>query len=82
MNFFQTKYRVVSDRWNGYEAQFKWWWCPFWFMVGFSNTKTTLEDAQELCKPGWKRSARDGSPIGTVLWVANENSQSPKASNS
>lgn len=40
-----TKYRVVKDRWLGFQVQeWRWWW-PFWTQSGFTNTHSSLEAA-------------------------------------
>lgn len=42
-----TRYRVVRDRYAGYEVQ-KWrLWFPFWIQCGFVNTHLSLEAAQQ-----------------------------------
>lgn len=55
MNFFKTKYRIVSDNFAGFEAQFKVWWFPFWIQCFGVNTRATLESAIEVCKRHSKR---------------------------
>ena len=44
-NLFRTKYRIVRDAYNGYEAQYKPWWCPFWLQIGI-NTSSNVEQAK------------------------------------
>lgn len=45
-----NKYRIVRDEYNGYEAQFKLWWFPFWWFECFSsNTSSSLEEARKRC---------------------------------
>ena len=46
MNKLKPKYRIVKDRWNGFEAQQKLWWWPFWEQIGFTNTHTSIKDAR------------------------------------
>ncbi len=29
-SYFSNKFRIVTDRYNGYEVQIKRWWFPFW----------------------------------------------------
>lgn len=45
----KSKYRIVTDNYNGYEAQVKHWWFPFiWFQMfkcGWANSFATAEDA-------------------------------------
>lgn len=50
MKFFETKYRVVIDKYLGYEAQFKYWWMPIYFQIGGCNTFPDMESAKSLCK--------------------------------
>ena len=45
----KIKYRVVTDHYCGFEAQYRVWWWPFWMMVNGCNTRSTLEDAKGLC---------------------------------
>lgn len=54
---FKNKYRVVEDRYCGFEAQVKFWWAPFsWRQISCTgtglgaNTSCTLELAIELCR--------------------------------
>ena len=59
MKFFETRYRVIRDTYNGYEAQFKHWWMPFYLQIGGTNTFTTEIAAKNLCmihaaKPVWQ----------------------------
>jgi hypothetical protein len=44
-NFFKTKARIVRDSYSGYEAQFKPWWCPFYFQFGI-NTHMSVVQAE------------------------------------
>lgn len=47
MNFFKTKYRIVTDAYCGYEVQYKSWWWPFWIQAGFTNTHLSIEQARK-----------------------------------
>ncbi len=44
-----NKYRIVIDKFNGYEAQIKYWWFPFIYWqcnkYGSINTHNSIEDA-------------------------------------
>lgn len=31
IEWLPTKYRIVTDKRSGYEAQYKVWWWPLWF---------------------------------------------------
>jgi hypothetical protein len=46
----KTKYRVVRDSYNGYEAQFRPWWSPIWFQCFGTNTEPSLERSLQVCK--------------------------------
>lgn len=53
------KYRIVTDKYSGYEVQVKVWWFPFYFMVGY-NTHSSVENAeafviQDRIKRSFKR---------------------------
>ena len=42
------KYRIVKDRYAGYECQVLYWWFPFfWFQMGAINTHASIEKAKE-----------------------------------
>jgi len=65
-------YRVVSDDYNGYEAQVKFWWFPFWWFQlwaknSICNTWMTLEEAQSFInnktKPKEKKKRK-------IYWVS------------
>jgi hypothetical protein len=43
------KYRIVTDRYAGYEVQVWRWWFPFWLEVG-CNTHPTLERARAFAE--------------------------------
>jgi len=42
---FRTRYRIVTDEFNGYGIEVKYWWWPFWedYPMSFS----TLEQAEK-----------------------------------
>ena len=44
---FNRKYRIVRDRFAGYEVQFRFWWLPFiWFQANGCNTHGSVESAR------------------------------------
>jgi hypothetical protein len=43
--FGAPRYRIVTDRWNGFEVQEWCWWWPFWRMP-ILNTSASVEDAK------------------------------------
>ena len=66
MNFFKTKYRVVTDDFLGYEAQYRLWFFPFWQQLDGINTHPTIEEALEMCK-AFKRAKNPAQKIVAVL---------------
>ena len=61
----KNKYRVVRDGWNGYEAQFKPWYWPFWSMVNGCNTYTSKDKAIRGCE----------IHAGSIVWEGNPSEQ-------
>lgn len=54
------RYRIVTDKYSGFEAQVKFWWFPFlWFQMHepefVSNTWLNVEDAEEYIRNGSPR---------------------------
>lgn len=49
-NIFKTKYRIVTDRYCGFECQIKRWWWPVWIPLGFTNTFFEIEEAEDYIK--------------------------------
>lgn len=45
-SLFRTRYRIVRDRWSGYEVQWRYWWMPFYVQAGYTNTHCTIERAK------------------------------------
>lgn len=44
----KNKYRIVQDRFAGYEVQIKRWWVPFyWSMYQYSNTFSSIKNAKK-----------------------------------
>lgn len=43
----RKRYRIVTDRFAGYEVQEWCWWWPFWRQSNFTNTHSSLEKAEE-----------------------------------
>ena len=55
---FRTRHRVVRDGFLGFEAQFRYWWMPFYMQMwhtGMTNTHRTVEDAVRLINQGKRR---------------------------
>ena len=51
----KNRYRVVTDRYNGFEAQVQFWWFPFmWFQIGGCNTHNSIERAEAYIRNGSK----------------------------
>tara|TARA_R110000782_G_scaffold102995_2_gene190420 strand:+ start:40 stop:252 length:213 start_codon:yes stop_codon:yes gene_type:complete len=51
---FQTKYRIISDEFAGYECQFRYFWMPFYLQMNFPscNTHFTLHEAKNFIENG------------------------------
>jgi hypothetical protein len=45
-----AEYRIVRDRYCGYEVQVRRWWFPIWVMAGFCNTFSSVEQAEEYAR--------------------------------
>lgn len=47
-----TQYRIVTDKFQGFEVQYKVWWWPFWSQCGTrssdTNTHHTVEEAERF----------------------------------
>ena len=43
---FKRRYRIVTDVFCGYEAQYKPWWSPVWIQMNFTNTHPSIEKAE------------------------------------
>jgi hypothetical protein len=46
MSIFTPTWRIVTDKYCGYEVQVRRWWWPFWICHGFANTHTNIEAAE------------------------------------
>jgi hypothetical protein len=46
----KNRYRIVTDKYLGYEVQVKKWYWPFWVQCNLVNTHNTLERAKEYLK--------------------------------
>lgn len=47
---FQTRYRIVTDRYAGFEAQFRVWWWPCWMQINGMNTFPSAEAAERFIR--------------------------------
>jgi hypothetical protein len=47
---FKRKFRIVSDRYAGFEVQSWIWYFPFWIEAGGVNTFETVEQAELYAK--------------------------------
>lgn len=43
----KTKYRIVTDAYEGYEVQYKKWWMPFYMQFPRVNTHKDILTAQQ-----------------------------------
>tara|TARA_R110000772_G_scaffold86432_1_gene180905 strand:- start:1550 stop:1744 length:195 start_codon:yes stop_codon:yes gene_type:complete len=48
MIIFKTQYRIVTDKFLGFEVQKRPWYSFFWYQLNFSNTNDTFERAEKL----------------------------------
>ena len=48
--WLRRKYRIVTDRYCGYEVQVWRWWFPVWIQAGGSNTHATVERAEAYAR--------------------------------
>lgn len=73
---FKDRYRIVTDAFSGYEVQYRPWYCPFWIQCSDNrwgtNTFTTAFNAKKFIED---RKAKRTSPVGTVVWTEETNSQ-------
>jgi hypothetical protein len=45
----KNRYRVIRDKYSGFEAQVMHWWFPlYWFQINYCNTSRTLEMAKNF----------------------------------
>ena len=55
----KLKYRIVTDNYNGYEAQWRPWWSPIWFVMDDmgtgTNTFKTVEEAKAFIEKKRKK---------------------------
>lgn len=51
----KNKYRIVTDRYLGYEVQIKYWWWPFWTELHGVNTYPSVESAARAADRHMKR---------------------------
>ena len=43
----KKQYRIVTDKFLGYEVQYSYWWLPFYIQLGLTNTHDTISKAKE-----------------------------------
>ena len=53
MKICKRQYRIVTDKFAGYEVQKRLWYFPFWFQIKgehgtISNTHKTIEKSEKL----------------------------------
>lgn len=46
MEFFKTRYRIVTDTYAGYEVQKSIWYCPWWIQPTI-NTHDSIDSAKK-----------------------------------
>ena len=60
-----AEFRIVRDRFAGYEVQRKTWWWPFW-RQGAANTHDSLFDAEEYARRWAKGDPRVVRYLGPI----------------
>jgi hypothetical protein len=48
MKICKRRFRIVTDKYLGFEVQIKKWYYPFWLQVGYTNTHLSIEDAKDF----------------------------------
>ncbi|MDY0251185.1 MAG: hypothetical protein RBR45_14215 [Pseudomonas sp.] len=43
----KRRYRIITDRFLGFEVQYTYWWFPFWIELDWTNTHNTISEAKE-----------------------------------
>lgn len=68
----KNKYRIIKDSYNGYEAQVKHWWFPFWvqiWRVGFVNSCSSVEEAEKLCRGHASKTWHDSKVVKIIGYL-------------
>lgn len=47
MKICKLQYRIVTDKYTGYECQIRFWYFPFWTQISI-NTNLSIEQAEEF----------------------------------
>lgn len=45
-----AEYKIVTDRYSGFEVQVRHWWFPIWLQAGFTNTHSSVENAERFAE--------------------------------
>ena len=48
MKICKRQFRIVTDRFAGYEVQVRYWYYPLWEQAGFVNTHNSIERAERF----------------------------------
>lgn len=43
---YKTRFRIITDKYNGYECQMKYWWFPFWIQMDCVNSCISIKEAE------------------------------------
>jgi len=63
MTDMRRRYRIVRDRYAGFEVQVWRWWLPIWMQAGGKNTHSTEGRAIEYATRHAKPIVRDLGPL-------------------
>jgi len=69
----ETKYRIITDNYSGYECQSKTFWFPFWVQMDVANTHSSIEDAKEYIFT-YKNKNKKKEPKYKVVWESDKDS--------
>ena len=54
-SYFHSKFRIITDNFNGFEVQIKRWWFPFWVQCNYYdlvNSFSSIKEAKDWIKKG------------------------------
>jgi hypothetical protein len=71
LNLFTTNYRVVTDRYLGYEVQIRYWWFPLrWYQCHKQDTTNTF--LSEIQAIEWLNSSKGPKFKSKEIWRQND----------
>ena len=70
---FKTRYRIVTDEYSGYEAQYRPWWSPVWIQMNFTNTHPSIEKAEAYIQRCIEDASPENKPGRVVKYIEPKN---------